>query len=546
MRRFRIILQARTTSRRLPAKVLLPIGGFPLAILCAKRLQNTGREVVLATSQDETDDTLWRLAEHAGVRVCRGCLDDVLGRFLTCAQDLADDDVIIRATADNPLPDGGFVDLLVEKFLQQDLAYLGTNSPTDGLPYGLSGEVFTVGALREAADVAETRFDREHVTPVLRQRTGSAWLIGPGQIAEGDHSQLRCTVDTLEDFLSMAGIFASCADPIAAPWRSLLDRLPRVRPDRDRRAATGSRGHAAGAIMLGTAQLGMPYGIANRSGYPSDDEARSILDLALASGVTYFDTARSYGNSEARIGSALGRHSGGDVCVVTKLEPLSDLTDNATAPEIVRALEASVFRSCHALRRRQLDVLMFHRSADMVRWHGAAMEHLERLAEQGTIGEIGVSVYSPEEAIQCIADTRIKHLQMPFNLLDSRWTSEAFRNAVGRRPDLKVHARSVFLQGLLISGAAIWPEWATSSRSIIDRIARLCAALGRRDPSDLCMAYIRAFPWVTTLVLGVERRDQLIPLLENARERPLSASEVKEVQAAFLDVPKRLLNPAEW
>jgi aryl-alcohol dehydrogenase-like predicted oxidoreductase len=120
-------------------------------------------------------------------------------------------------------------------------------------------------------------------------------------------------------------------------------------------------------------------------------------------------------------------------------------------------------------------------------------------------------------------------------------------SAVGPRRDLKVHARSVFLQGLLINDATAWPaEWTALGGSISKQMADLCATLGRRNRSDLCMAYVRAFPWVTTLVLGVERRDQLEELLQNVRERPLSTSEVKEVQAVFPAVPERLLNPANW
>jgi spore coat polysaccharide biosynthesis protein SpsF len=545
-RRYRIVLQARTTSNRLQAKVLLPIGGLPLAILCAKRLHNTGRDVVLATSDAETDDALARLATREGVRVCRGSLEDVLSRFVHCTADLADEDVVVRTTADNPLPDGSFVDMLVERFERCRLAYLGTSSPSDGLPFGLSGEVFTAGALRRAAEFAGAGFEREHVTPVIRRLASPAELLGPGEIVEGDHAHLRCTVDTLEDYLRMTAVFSSCSDPIGTPWQSLLRVLPNVSPDRTGMDGAADETPAAPAIMLGTAQLGMKYGIANRAGCLSDSEAISILALALSSGVNRFDTARSYGKSESRIGSALSHQREADTFVVTKLLPLAELADDASMPDIARFIEASVFRSCHELRRRRLDVVMFHRCADMVRWNGAATNHLELLADEGVVGEIGVSVYQPEEAIRCIADMRVKHLQIPFNLLDKRWASVPFTAALDRRPDLRVHVRSVFLQGLLTSDATVWPAWASCGRTITDRIAGLCTKLGRHGPSDLCMAYVRAFPWVTTLVLGVERRDQLEELLQNAQRRPLSLDEVKEVQATFPDVPDRLLNPAQW
>jgi len=543
VRRYRIVLQARTTSQRLPAKVLLPIGGLPLAVLCARRLQNSGRELVLATSDDASDDQLARLCEGAGIRVFRGSLDDVLHRYAECTQDLRDDDVVVRATADNPLPDGAFADLLIERFERGSAAYLGTDAAADGLPYGLSAEVFTAGALREADRLADSRGEREHVTPGMRRRSARTGAFGVRSILDGDISHLRCTVDTLQDYLNMAAVFARCPDPVQAPWRSLLDKLPRAAHDAG--ASRGLHDGTPAPIVLGTAQLGMPYGIANRAGCPSEEEAQSMLGFALANGIDQFDTARAYGIAERRIGVALAQCTR-PARIYTKLAPLTDVADDATDREVVHAVEASVMRSCHALRRSRLDVLLFHRAADLTRWRGAALAHAAALQEEGVVGELGASVYDPEEAIRCAADPRLKHVQIPFNLLDRRWAGAAFRQAIDRRPDLRVHARSVFLQGLLISDANIWPKWSASSACFVDRIGELCRTLGRRNPIDLCIAYVRAFPWVSTLVLGADSRDQLAALLEMARERPLSSGEAELVQDAFPDVPARLLNPAEW
>ena len=122
--KIRVVLQARTTSSRLPAKVLLPLGGMPLAILCAKRLGSSGREVILATSNSASDDFLAATATQAGVRVLRGSLDDILDRFLYCTSDLKDDDLVVRATADNPFPDGNFIEQLISAFEKSGQNYL--------------------------------------------------------------------------------------------------------------------------------------------------------------------------------------------------------------------------------------------------------------------------------------------------------------------------------------------------------------------------------------------------------------------------------------
>jgi len=225
-RRVRIVLQARTTSQRLPGKVLLPLGGIPLAILCAKRLGNAGCEVVLATSSDATDDVLaWR-AERVGVAVCRGSLDDVLSRFGTAINDLHDDSIVVRATADNPVPDGSFVNAMLEKFRSSDLDFLGTESPADGLPYGLSAEVFRAGLIRERLRVSRpSSAEREHVTVALRGASPRSGLLQPEDLLQGDHSHMRCTIDTLDDYLQMSRVFDRCGDPIGTSWKQILESV---------------------------------------------------------------------------------------------------------------------------------------------------------------------------------------------------------------------------------------------------------------------------------------------------------------------------------
>jgi spore coat polysaccharide biosynthesis protein SpsF len=221
-RQVRIVLQARTSSSRLAAKVLLPIGGIPLAILCAHRLGASGRSVILATSRDRTDDVLARMAEKAGLQVFRGSLDNVLDRFVQCVVDLDDEDLVVRATADNPLPNGRFVDALLERFNEEAREYLATSWPAEGLPYGLCAEVMTVAALRRAGESANDPYDLEHVTPWLARRAAAKGDIGVERLLETDYSQLRATVDTIDDYLRMASAFADCKEPIKVDWNRII------------------------------------------------------------------------------------------------------------------------------------------------------------------------------------------------------------------------------------------------------------------------------------------------------------------------------------
>jgi spore coat polysaccharide biosynthesis protein SpsF (cytidylyltransferase family)/aryl-alcohol dehydrogenase-like predicted oxidoreductase len=543
-RRTRIVLQARMTSSRLAAKSLLPVGGLPLAVLCAKRLATAGHEVVLATSVEATDDLLATTAAEAGVRVFRGSLGDVQQRFLDCIADLSDGDLVVRATADNPFPDGAFVEALLAEREATGLDYLGTASPADGLPYGLSAEVFTVGALRLAACGEQSSEAREHVTVDLRRNAGAAGAVRRGWLFAEDHSRLRVTIDTFEDYLAMACLFRRVACPELVGWRELI----RLVADGTRSCEldVGSRERGPGAsIMLGTVQLGLSYGIANKTGRPDDGEATRLLCKALEGGIWRIDTARAYGDAERRLGELLPKRASGEVFIVSKLRPLSDCPDDAAVREINAHVDASVFGSCRDLARSRVDVMMFHRVEDMFRWGGAALARLVELQALKVIGAIGVSVYSPHEAIRCLKDPRITHVQIPFNMLDGRWLAPDFQDAIASRPDVEVHVRSVFLQGLLLGPADIWPSWA-ESRQLRAGIDSLVNALPRRNAADLCIAYVRAFPWVSSLVLGAETSAQLDELIALAAEPPLSVQETATVRAKMGPIPERLLNPALW
>lgn len=545
--RVRVILQARTTSTRLPGKVLLPIGGIPLAILCAKRLANTGREVVLATSNEPSDDILVDAAERHGLNVFRGSLDDVLDRFLKCAADLSNKDIIVRTTADNPLPDGEFINILLSQFEQSSQEYLGTSSPADGLPYGLSAEIFKIGSLRRINQLTiQDHISREHVTTKLRENAGIESILRKGLVLNTDCSHLRVTIDTIDDYLVMARVFQDICCPTIISWRKLVKIMDKQHTISYKIPNSIKQDTIYGLITLGTAQIGLEYGITNHFGCPSDEEVCNILSLAKHAGITHLDTARAYGKSEERIGLFTSFANGKKFIIISKIYPMTDLPENASTREIHSSVDASVYASCRALNRSYIDVMMFHRYEDVFRWNGAAIDRLFELLDQGIIGEIGVSVYTPEEAMLCLADKRITHLQIPFNILDNRWITPIFQEKLNKRTDVKIHVRSIFLQGLLLNDIDYWPAWATESNECPQKIGELIKKLKRKNKIDLCLSYVKAQSWITSCVIGVERADQLAEILSLANEPPLTTEECFTVQKSFKDVSDRLLNPSRW
>jgi spore coat polysaccharide biosynthesis protein SpsF (cytidylyltransferase family)/aryl-alcohol dehydrogenase-like predicted oxidoreductase len=580
----RIILQSRLSSARLPAKGLLPVAGFPSVVLAAKRAGNQGLSVCVATSNDTSDDwTQACLASH-GVSCVRGPLDDVLHRFILATEDLPDEAWIIRLTADNLFPDGPFLQDLLEQFEVIYTAgghYAGTSSPEDGLPYGLSAEIFTVFSLREAQRKATTAYEREHVTPWIVAQWGRKIFDSSFLGFESNLSHLRCTMDTFEDYLRICSVFEGMVDPVGVSVKALSEKLanptktslllqfPRQEMSSQNNTFKGAsrEGSSRCRFTMGTVQLGLPYGRSNKTGQPSQDTATHLIQKALALGVDCLDTARAYGDSEQVIGVALDAITASQgfsrgvsqgvlpdiacnafpLSVITKLSPLSGLEADASVKTVNDAVDASVFRSCRELRNYRLHTLLLHRGDQLDAWGGSAWNRLLTLQSQGVIQRLGVSIQTPEEGFKALENPKVEHLQLPFNLLDWRWRESGFIQELKNRPDVTVHARSVLLQGVLSLKSEEWPKiQGLQPAGWIEKMEEMVVSLNRESVIDLCFGYALSQTWIHSLVIGIETEAQLQENLRLFQHPPLSSTEAAWVEAKMGGALPELLNPALW
>jgi spore coat polysaccharide biosynthesis protein SpsF (cytidylyltransferase family) len=198
-----VIVQARMTSSRLPGKVLKDLGpGTPLELLVRRlgRLREAGT-VLIATSVDESDDPVADAVATLRVPLIRGPLNDVLERYRLAAASV-ECDAVVRITADCPLAEPEVIDRLVRMWREDDgLAYVWNAREPRTFPAGLDAEVVSRVALDEAA--AETRdpYDREHVTPFVRDRPDR--FPQRALRLEPPVRQVKLSLDTLEDLATI-------------------------------------------------------------------------------------------------------------------------------------------------------------------------------------------------------------------------------------------------------------------------------------------------------------------------------------------------------
>lgn len=203
--KFLALLQARVTSSRLPGKVLLPLLGEPMLFRQIERIRRVARidQLIVATSVSPSDDVIALACAERDIVCGRGSLDDVLDRFVRCAEPYAPE-ILIRLTGDCPLADPELLEVMLQEFEQGTFDYL-TNADPPTFPDGLDIEIMRFSCLMDAHREATLPSHREHVTPYLRAH--------PAKFRLGNHrskvdlSELRWTVDEARDFAFIQSIY---------------------------------------------------------------------------------------------------------------------------------------------------------------------------------------------------------------------------------------------------------------------------------------------------------------------------------------------------
>ena len=202
------ILQARTSSTRLPGKVLRDLVGAPMLerqIERVRRAKSIGR-LVVATSTDASDDAVADLSRRLGLACHRGPLDDVLGRFAGALEAFGPSDHVVRLTGDCPLADPEVIDATIARHIEAGADYT-SNTLTLTFPKGQDVEVMKAQHLIAAAAEATDPYDREHVTPFLYRHPERFKLANLAR--HPPLPDLRWTVDTPEDFAFVERVYGA-------------------------------------------------------------------------------------------------------------------------------------------------------------------------------------------------------------------------------------------------------------------------------------------------------------------------------------------------
>ena len=281
-------------------------------------------------------------------------------------------------------------------------------------------------------------------------------------------------------------------------------------------------------IVLGGAQLGLPYGILNGGETLSREEVARILDTAAGHGIDAIDTAIAYGQSESVIGeTAQNRFK-----IISKLPPIP--LDVSNVSQWVRTqVDASLSR----LKCTSLDALLLHRSQDLTDAHGAELyAAINSLKVEKIIQRFGVSIYTPDELNGIIGTFDIDVVQAPLNVFDRRILGIIDQLTA---LNIEVHVRSVFLQGVLIAKPENRPQRFQPWSEHFARFDEWVLSSGV-SAMACCLGFALQQSGVTKLVIGTTSPEALTEIMTSIPNLKL------EVPAHLQSSIEQLIDPRVW
>ena len=284
-------------------------------------------------------------------------------------------------------------------------------------------------------------------------------------------------------------------------------------------------------IILGTAQFGLNYGIANSYGQIDNDEVKKILNFAIDNGINALDTAIGYGNSEECLGqSDLSKWN-----IITKL-PEVDVNNSNINLWVKNQIENSLIR----LNLSKIYGILLHKPLQLIEKNGVQLwSCLKSLREQGVVSKIGLSIYSPKELdLLWEAGFLPDIVQAPYNIFDQRikdsgWLAKLKDNNV------EIHTRSVFLQGSLLMSPKQRPKFFNKWKNIFDEwdlyiknqnISRVEAALNFSLSEDL----------IDKIIVGVDCKKHLCEVIS------LNKTNILDIPQVLNCTDEKLINPSLW
>lgn len=297
-------------------------------------------------------------------------------------------------------------------------------------------------------------------------------------------------------------------------------------------------------ITLGTAQLGMDYGIANKFGEPKISNSVDVLSKAIDLGITSFDTARVYGESERILGDFFKKNNLVDqVNVITKISQIK-LTKEISVDSIYEFLKEQILLSLNQLKLNQIPMCLLHNVEDLNSYGDLIVDAMSLLKKNGYVKKIGISSYLPDDVKNFLNYDQLDVIQIPVNIFDLRLIKSNLLKELQEKNTI-IFARSIFLQGLFFIEHDDIPPYLINAKNYLKELDELTNHY-KISINELALLFVRDLKEISSLVLGIDTSKQLEENMLILKKPPLSNKIIDNIFNKFSNVPENVINPSLW
>jgi aryl-alcohol dehydrogenase-like predicted oxidoreductase len=285
-------------------------------------------------------------------------------------------------------------------------------------------------------------------------------------------------------------------------------------------------------LILGSAQFGMNYGVSNKIGKIDNQEIKKIFQFSQENSIDTVDTAMSYGNSEELIGIY-----NNNLKVISKLPPIPKKCN-----DIKMWFNLEIKHSLERLKLKKLHGILLHKPDDLLGENGLKLsELLNSLKRNGTVSKIGISIYNLSIIDKYLDLIKIDIIQCPFNIIDQRLINSDIGAKIHGQ-GIEIHARSIFLQGLLLMPSKERPEYFQKWSLLWSKYDKF---LNFHNISSIqaCIDFILSNELIDKFVVGIDSLQHLNEVVGLTKQSPLK-NNYKFNGLSSSD--PNLINPSLW
>ena len=283
-------------------------------------------------------------------------------------------------------------------------------------------------------------------------------------------------------------------------------------------------------IILGSANFEQTYGI--KKNFIKKSEIKKLFNLALKNKIKTIDTSPLYNKSEKIIGLLNNNR----FKIISKIPKPPK---NIKRENIKKWLKQKVMISLKNLRIKKFECLLLHNANSLLYKNGDEIyKGIRNMKINGLTSKIGVSIYDFNVLDKILKKFKFNLIQAPFNILDQRLVEKGWLKKLKKRK-IEVHARSIFLQGILLlkhnqlpkkliklsKKLVMWENWLKKNKF---------------SSLQVCLSFVLNQRQLDGIVVGYNNTNQLNQILK-----------LKQIKNNFslpnLNIKdKKLIDPREW